>query len=360
MSEQDRKRESNIIATGDSQSLAKRSASLAARGLHALDSRDTREVIEAAKRITSSLQETDTLRVVAEEISRVLHCGTWSLLLADIQSQDLHFEFVSGKTAEKLQTARIKLGEGIIGWVAKTSEAAIVPDTRKDSRFLQSTDGTIDAETRSIAAFPLRFRGRCLGVIAWVNYTDSIGFFDAELMSLEVLADFAAIAIENGRHVMAIHELTITDLQTGLYNSRHLAFMLDTEVYRSERYGYEFSLVAIDSSLRSLSASLTYDAFNRLLSDVASVVKAQCRLIDFAFRYDVGEFMLLLPQTTKEKSLVVAQRAANLLTRTSWLSTTKLHPVVASVSFPSDGKTKTDLLAKLDERLRSAKGIRTG
>ena len=69
---------------------------------------------------------------------------------------------------------------------------------------------------------------------------------ERDLKLLEALADFAAIALENARHVQRIHELTITDDCTNLYNARHMNFILETEVYRSQRYGYEFSLVFID------------------------------------------------------------------------------------------------------------------
>ncbi len=67
-----------------------------------------------------------------------------------------------------------------------------------------------------------------------------------DLALLEALADFAAIALENARHVKRIHELTITDDCTRLYNARHMDFILETEIYRSQRYGYEFSVVFID------------------------------------------------------------------------------------------------------------------
>jgi len=67
-----------------------------------------------------------------------------------------------------------------------------------------------------------------------------------DLKLLEALSDFAAIALENARHVKKIHELTITDDCTSLYNARHMGFILETEIYRSQRYNYEFSIVFID------------------------------------------------------------------------------------------------------------------
>ena len=73
-------------------------------------------------------------------------------------------------------------------------------------------------------AVPVRIRDHCLGVIELVNCVGASGFEDRDMALLEALADFAAIAIENARHVQRIQELTITDDCTTLYNARHLHF----------------------------------------------------------------------------------------------------------------------------------------
>ncbi len=65
-------------------------------------------------------------------------------------------------------------------------------------------------------------------------------------MLLRTLADYAAIAIENARAVRRVQELSITDDCTGLYNARHLFTVLSEEVHRSQRFGYEFSLLFLD------------------------------------------------------------------------------------------------------------------
>ncbi len=138
------------------------------------------------------------------------------------------------------------MGQGLAGWVAQTGEAVVVPDTSTDSRFFKQVDSKTKMETRSIVAVPVRFRDQCLGVIELINCVGPEGFSKRDLALLEALADYAAIAIENARHVQRIHELTITDDCTSLYNARHLNFMLDTEIYRSHRYAFEFSLIFID------------------------------------------------------------------------------------------------------------------
>lgn len=364
------------LTVSPSQVLATRSASLLRRSLASISNTGMASVLMAAKRMMPC--HGNVFDSIREEVTNVLHPDRWALLLRDLTTDELFFEIATDGSndplkapwklvPERLNSTRIKVGRGITGSAAEAHEPVVISDVRADSRFVPEIDGWSDVDVTSIVAVPLRavgpvcmeYKDRCVGLIELINYADQQGMTQTDLAIIEEFVDFATIAIGNSRHLQEIHALTITDETTGLYNLRHLNFMLDTEIYRSERYGYEFSLVAIDSGLRSLSTSLTYDGFNRLLADVASVVKAQCRLIDFAFRYDVGEFMLLLPQTTQEKGSVIAQRTANLLTRANGLSTTKLHPVVASVAFPLDGKTKLDLLAKVNERVRSPKAIRT-
>jgi GAF domain-containing protein len=166
---------------------------------------------ELGKALTSSLQLDQVLRTIMEKIDEFLRPDTWSLLLVDATKQELYFELAVGKGAQALKDVRIKLGQGIAGWVAQNGEAVIVPDVSQDTRFFSKVDEKTKMETRSIVAVPVRFRDHCLGVIELVNCIGPQGFGDRDLALLEALADFAAIALENARHVQRIHELTITD-----------------------------------------------------------------------------------------------------------------------------------------------------
>ena len=122
-------------------------------------------------------------------------------------------------------------------------------------------------------------------------------------LSIKTIADFAGIAFAKAKHVWDIFSLTIEDEQTGLYNARHLNFMLETEIYRCRLYKLQFSLVSIDiGGLKELSNSLSYATFKALLAEIGQKIKSTCRLLDLAFHFEDTEFELLLPQTSKESA----------------------------------------------------------
>jgi len=183
---------------------------------------------------------------------------------------------------------------------------------------------------------------------------------DTPLALLEALADFAAIALENARHVKRIHELTITDDCTSLYNARHMDFILETEIYRSQRYGYEFSLVFIDlDHFKSVNDTHGHLVGSKLLAEVGQMVKLACRRIDFAFRYGGDEFVIVLPQASKENAYVVARRLHRMIGETSWLTSEGLGihftASIGVASYPSDAKTKVELLHLADEAMYQIK-----
>ena len=311
---------------------------------------------ELGKALTSSLQLDQVLRTIMEKIDEFLRPENWSLLLLDESKQELYFELAVGKASQALKDVRIKLGQGIGGWVAQHGEVVIVPDTSKDTRFFGKVDEKTKMETRSIVAVPVKFRDTCLGVIELINCVGPEGFDPRDLKLLEALSDFAAIALENARHVKRIHELTIKDDCTSLYNARHMGFILDTEIYRSQRYNYEFSIVFIDlDHFKMVNDTHGHLAGSRLLSEMGDALKTNCRLIDFAFRYGGDEFVILLPQTSKENAIYVAKRLHKLIRETVWLTKEgldiKITPSVGVASYPADSKSKEGLLHLADEAM---------
>jgi diguanylate cyclase (GGDEF)-like protein len=310
---------------------------------------------DVAKTLTSSLDLDSILQTIMEKMAEYFRPDTWSLLMVDEEHDELYFAIAVGDKAEVLKNARLKVGEGIAGWVAKHGEQAIVPDVESDPRFAKRIDESTQWETRSIICVPLRSRLRVLGVIQLVN-VDLSRFHEQEVFFLQALCDYAAIAIENARWVEKIQELTITDDCTGLFNARHLYKTLETEVYRSTRFGYEFSILFIDlDHFKQVNDTHGHLIGSKLLAEIGYLIKAQLRLIDFAFRYGGDEFVVLLPQTGKDSALVVAKRLRDALRASSFCREEGLNLNVRAslglATFPHDARTAHDIIRQADEMM---------
>jgi diguanylate cyclase (GGDEF)-like protein len=310
---------------------------------------------DVAKALTSSLDLDSILQTIMEKMAEHFRPDTWSLLMVDERQSELYFAIAVGEAAEALKDVRLKMGEGIAGWVAKHGEQVILEDAAQDPRFARRVDEVTGSETRSVVCIPLRSRLRVLGVIQLVNL-DLRQFNEPEVFFLRALCDYAAIAIENARWVEKIQELTITDDCTGLYNARHLYKTLETEVYRSSRFGYEFSVLFIDlDHFKSVNDTHGHLIGSKLLAEIGYLVKAQLRLIDFAFRYGGDEFVVLLPQTGKDQALVVAKRLREALRASSFCANEGLHlKVSASIglaTYPHDARDAHDIIRQADEMM---------
>src|ERR1700693_2748251 len=95
---------------------------------------------DVAKALTSSLDLDSILQTIMEKMAEYFRPDTWSLLMVDEAPNELYFAIAVGAASEALKNVRLKVGEGIAGWVAKHGERLIVPDVMADARFAKSID----------------------------------------------------------------------------------------------------------------------------------------------------------------------------------------------------------------------------
>jgi diguanylate cyclase (GGDEF)-like protein len=314
---------------------------------------------DVAKALTSSLNLDSVLQTIMQKMAEYFRPDTWSLLMVDEITDELYFAIAVGPAADSLKTLRLKMGEGIAGWVAKHGESLIVPDVYKEPRFAKRIDEMTKWQTKSVICVPLRAKHRSLGVIQLINCPMET-FGDNEMFFLNALCDYAAIAIDNARAVERIQELTITDDCTGLYNARHLYKTLEAEVYRSARFGHEFSVIFIDlDHFKSVNDTHGHLVGSKLLAEVGYVIKSHLRLIDYAFRYGGDEFVILLPQTSKEAALIVARRLLEVMRLSEFMATEGLKLNVRCsmglATYPEDAKSAHEIIRQADEMMYSVK-----
>ena len=201
---------------------------------------------DLARTLTSTLELPAVLRIIMEKVETLLKPQNWSLLIMEDDGRHLHFEIAVGRSAEHLKGLRLKVGEGIAGWVAETGESVLIENAASDRRFCSRFDEASLFTTRSVICVPMRIGGRVVGVIELINRMEEMPFTDLDMRALETIAEYGAIAIQNAALFHRVQRLVITDDHTSLYNSRHLYDTLDREIPLARLHVHEITMIFFD------------------------------------------------------------------------------------------------------------------
>ena len=91
-----------------------------------------------ARSLTSSFDLDTILRTILEHMERMVDAEFWTLLMLDEPTQELYYAIAAGEEQEALRGLRVKVGEGVAGWVLEHGETLIVPEAEGDPRVAQS------------------------------------------------------------------------------------------------------------------------------------------------------------------------------------------------------------------------------
>lgn len=319
-----------------------------------------KSIYEIGKLLTSTLDSEKVLQLITEKVGELLSAKNWSLLFVDDKTQELYFGIVVGDGSDKIKGKRLKLNEGIAGWVATNRKPILIPDVSKDPRFFSGIDKISGFKTESIICAPLISRDRVLGVIELINKKIGDEFTESDLESLTHLADYIAIAIDNAKNFEKIQELTIKDDLTCLYNTRFFHEMLEREIKRAMRKKRDLSLIFMDlDHFKEVNDTYGHLYGSMLLKQVAEVIRNSVRNIDIPIRYGGDEFVIILPETNKNQAEVVAKRILENIRNSIFLQeeglNLKLTASIGFASYPEDAKDKEGLIKSADNAMYQVK-----
>jgi PAS domain S-box-containing protein len=156
---------------------------------------DRLELIARVGRSATALLDLDELLSQAVRLIRDTF-GYFSAAVMLIEDDELVLRATTLESLASGEGRRLRVGrDGITGWVAARGEPSLVPDVRRDPRYLSFTG---DAKTRSELAVPIRLAGRVIGVLD-VQSARVNAFDELDLFTLQTVADQLAVAIGNSR-----------------------------------------------------------------------------------------------------------------------------------------------------------------
>src|SRR5215813_1852806 len=196
-------------------------------------------VREIGQALSSALDLDGLLALIMEKITLLMEADRSTLYLVSEDGAELWSKVVQG--GEVLEI-RLRVGEGIAGWVAQSGETVNIPDAYNDRRFYPAVDLRSGYRTRSILCMPMEARGgERIGVIQVLNKAD--GPFTAEDETLlSALASQAAVAIENSKlyHSVVAKNVELLEAQLQLQQKTReldVLFTIEREVNEAQSLG---------------------------------------------------------------------------------------------------------------------------
>jgi len=151
------------------------------------------ELYNLSRVISSTLEPQEVLNLIIDAAVKITKATTGSLMLIDRDSGILNIEVARGFPPRVVSDTKLKIGEGITGWVAKQGKPVLVPDVTRDKRYIK-----IDKDVKSELAVPLILEDEVIGVVN-VDSTRASAFTQEDMELIFTLASQSAKIIQNAK-----------------------------------------------------------------------------------------------------------------------------------------------------------------
>ncbi|WP_240902603.1 MULTISPECIES: diguanylate cyclase [Aquitalea] len=188
--------------------------------------------------------------------------------------------------------------------------------------------------------------------------------------SLRDVQTYAGPVVIHGKRLMlcVIHDITeqkrlkseleqaaLKDPLTGLWNRRHLLLQLERSIQEKQRFGNDFSLILLDAdNFKHINDRYGHFTGDEVLVWLAKTLESRVRAVDSVCRWGGEEFVILLPQTSRDNALLLAESLRQTVAQTRH---DKLPAITVSigVAIHQEQETVESLIMRVDSALYQAK-----
>ena len=324
--------------------------SLAHREIYAL--------YEIAQALGSKLGVPDTMSIISSKLTNIVPFTGSALFLVDEGGESLSCRYAIGTDADLLMKAKVRVGDGLTGWVARNRRCLVNARPEAD---LEASGVALKLALKSALVCPLILGDRFIGTLA-VYHTDANFYRDDHRRLLERVAEQAAAVIHNSIVFEQTQSDSLTDPLTNLPNTRFLFMHLGRELARAARHKSQLALIIADlDGFKEINDTLGHNIGDRALADVARVLRAAIRPYDICARYAGDEFVVVLSGCGPEDAERKRQELQQAIDAMHFQAADRRLPLGISLGcavFPDDGQTHETLLAVADSRMYKNKTAR--
>ena len=266
---------------------------------------DLESVFRAGLNLTASLELKTVLAAILESVFDLIK-GTCHAHIFLYQEDALEFGAALWDTPNGRHSGEILRPNALQYRTAKMGRTFVKPEVPGSGLRAVRSPGHQVAS----ACLPLKIGPRVVGVMT-VSHSRSSVFSQANLRTLRLLGDQAAIAIENAHLHDLLNRQAHTDSLTGLPNRRALDERLENEILRASRYRHPFTLGMLDlNGFKHINDTYGHPAGDEALKQIVGRLRTSLRDTDFLARYGGDEFAILMPETELETAEAIMSRLA--------------------------------------------------
>ncbi len=309
------------------------------------------EAINAiAKKTTRVLDLDELLTVVCQLLLEWFRIDHVAVLLAENES--LRIRAHEGRlTPNVAMGSTLTPGAGLAARALSMGRCVI-------ENHVNNVDGYIAgfAETQSEMCVPLIIFGEKLGVLA-LDSAHNNAFDNDDIQPLESVADLCAAAIQNAHNFDRMKQLAYVDGLTGIHNRRYFEMRIVEELERAARFQGRMSVIMVDiDHFKKMNDEFGHLLGDEMLRAVSNILKQQLRKMDMVCRYGGDEFAIVVPETTGESAVRVAEKLRRQVETHYFPGVPRPVTISCGVAdYPTHGVTRDEVVAAADSALYLAK-----
>ena len=316
-----------------------------------------REVLtRTVRRFSESLKRVDAEDLwlnLTQNAAEAMKAERASLLIYDEKTRALEIKAIIGAKSDPSKDVGSRVARAIF----TRKQPVAIADVAKTG--LPPAPSERQYRSSSFLSVPISISGKMIGVMNFTDRATGEAFDKASLELFQTIAPQLAVAIDRAslkEKAGEFEQLSVTDSLTGLLNRRYIEERLAEEIKRSTRHGYPMSFMMLDvDNFKSYNDSFGHPAGDEALKIVGNVIRETLRGADVAARHGGEEFSILLPQTTREEAITIAERIRANLEATKFAH----RQVTASIGVAccsAELCLSADLVSAADRALYRAKG----
>jgi diguanylate cyclase (GGDEF)-like protein/putative nucleotidyltransferase with HDIG domain len=316
---------------------------------------EAQAMFELSQDLGNSLSLSETLSVLSMRLRKLIHYDSIAVYVN--RNGWLLPELVSGENFRVLSSLKIRVGEGLCGWVAENGKPIINGNPQVEAGY--SADPEKYATLQSALAVPLEGLNGVVGVLA-MYHSSQDAFTPDHLRILLAVASKVALSVENALKYQQAESSATTDFLTGLPNARSLFVHLAQEVARCRRMKTPLAVLVCDiDGFKQINDSFGHLEGDKLLREFTSRLKDVCRGYDYVARMGGDEFVITAPGLTAEAAKEKADRLNQAAIESGrHVCGRDLITLSVGMAFcPEDGFDVERLLTEADRRMYSMKQI---